>query len=58
MTPLWGVVLGVIILGESLSLRLVVGAAIALGGVFVILVRSNKAMPEAALGDKVRGRRE
>ncbi len=58
MTPLWGVILGVIILGESLSLRLVVGAAIALGGVFVILVRSNKAMPEAAFGDKVRGRPE
>jgi len=55
MTPIWGVVLSVILLGEVLSLQLVVGAAISLGGVFVILVRPNRVMPEAALGDKVRG---
>lgn len=55
MTPIWGVVLSVALLGEQLSLQLVVGAAISLGGVFVILVRPNKTMPEAALGTKVRG---
>ncbi len=58
MTPIWGVVLSVALLGEVLTLQLVVGAAISLGGVFVILVRPNRAMPEAALGDKVRGIKE
>lgn len=58
MTPIWGVVLSVAMLGEVLTLQLVVGAAISLGGVFVILIRPNRAMPEAALGDKVRGKKE
>ena len=58
MTPIWGVVLSVVLLGEVLTLQLVVGAAISLGGVFVILIRPNQVMPEAALGDKVRGTRE
>jgi O-acetylserine/cysteine efflux transporter len=58
MTPVWGVVLSIVMLGEVLTLQLVVGAAISLGGVFVILVRPNRAMPEAALGDKVRGKKE
>lgn len=52
MTPIWGVVLSIVILHETLSLQLVVGAMISLGGVFVILVRPNTKMPEAALGDK------
>lgn len=58
MTPIWGVVLSIALLGEVLTLQLVVGAAISLGGVFVILIRPNRAMPEAALGDKVRGKNE
>lgn len=58
MTPVWGVVLSIVLLGETLTLQLVVGAAISLGGVFVILIRPNKAMPEAALGDKWRSRKE
>ncbi|MEL6826697.1 MAG: DMT family transporter [Pseudomonadota bacterium] len=58
MTPIWGVVLGVVMLGEVLTMQLVVGASISLGGVFVILIRPNQVMPEAALGDKVRGTRE
>lgn len=57
MTPVWGVVLSVVLLGEVLSLQLVVGAAISLGGVFVILVRQNTVMPEAALGDKIGGKK-
>lgn len=56
MTPVWGVVLSIVLLGEVMTLQLVVGAAISLGGVFVILIRPNRAMPEAALGDKVRGK--
>lgn len=58
MTPVWGVVLSIVLLGEVLTLQLIVGAAISLGGVFVILVRPNRVMPEAALGDKVRGKAE
>ncbi len=58
MTPVWGVVLSIVLLGEVLTLQLIVGAAISLGGVFVILVRPNRAMPEAALGDKMRGMKE
>ncbi len=53
MTPIWGVVLAVTLLGEPLTLRLVVGAAISLGGVFVIAVRGNKAMPEASITERV-----
>lgn len=55
MTPIWGVVFGVILLGEALTINLVVGAAISLGGVFVIAVRPNTALPEAAIGKKVGG---
>ncbi|MEP1143065.1 MAG: DMT family transporter [Henriciella sp.] len=58
MTPVWGVVLSIVLLGEVMTLQLVVGAAISLGGVFVILIRPNRAMPEAALGDKVRGKQK
>ncbi|MEM8616111.1 MAG: DMT family transporter, partial [Pseudomonadota bacterium] len=55
MTPMWGVILSVILLNEPLTLQLVTGAAISLGGVFVILIRPNEKMPEAALGNKVSG---
>ena len=58
MTPVWGVVLSMLLLGESLTPQLLIGAAISLGGVFVILVRPNRAMPEAAFGDKMRGIKE
>ncbi|MBF34615.1 MAG: EamA family transporter [Henriciella sp.] len=54
MTPIWGVVLAVSLLGEPLTLRLVVGAAISLSGVFVIAIRRNRALPEAALPEKAR----
>ncbi|WP_084421081.1 DMT family transporter [Henriciella litoralis] len=53
MTPIWGVVLAVSLLGEPLTLRLIVGAAISLGGVFVIAVRRNKTLPEAAFTEQV-----
>lgn len=55
MTPIWGVVFGIVLLGEELTLRLVVGAVISLGGVFVIAVRQNTKMPEAALEKKLGG---
>ncbi len=55
MTPLWGVIFGIVLLGEPLTLQLVVGGAISLGGVFVIAIRPNTTLPEAALGRKVGG---
>lgn len=55
MTPLWGVIFGIVLLGEPLTLQLVVGGAISLGGVFVIAIRPNRALPEAALGRKIGG---
>ncbi|WP_084397908.1 DMT family transporter [Henriciella aquimarina] len=53
MTPIWGVVLAVALLGEPLTMKLVVGAAVSLGGVFVIAVRANKTMPEAAITERI-----
>ena len=52
MTPIWGVVFGVILLNEPISPRLLLGAVIALAGVFMIAVRQNTRLPEAALGKK------
>jgi len=53
MTPIWGVILSIVLLGEPLTLKLVVGAAISLGGVFVIAIRRNKAMPEASITERI-----
>ena len=50
MTPIWGVILSIVILTEPLTMKLVVGAMISLGGVLVIAIRPNRKMPEAALG--------
>jgi O-acetylserine/cysteine efflux transporter len=55
MTPIWGVVFGIVLLSEPVSPRLVLGAAIALAGVFIIAVRQNTRLPEAALGKKFSG---
>ncbi|MGC6498561.1 MAG: DMT family transporter [Henriciella sp.] len=55
MTPVWGVILSVVLLQEVLTLQLITGAAISLGGVFVILVRPNRTLPQAAFGDKIQG---
>ena len=53
MTPIWGVVFGVALLNEPMSPRLLAGAVIALAGVFMIAVRQNTRLPEAALGKKL-----
>lgn len=53
MTPIWGVVLSIIFLKEAVTPQLIIGAIISLGGVFVIAVRPNKSMPEAAMGKKL-----
>lgn len=53
MTPIWGVVLGILLLGEPLTAKLVIGAVVALAGVGVIMVRPNRRFPEAPVGDKI-----
>lgn len=53
MTPIWGVVLGILLLNEPLTLKLIVGAVVALAGVAVIMVRPNRRFPEAPVGDKI-----
>jgi O-acetylserine/cysteine efflux transporter len=53
MTPIWGVILGIALLAEPLTLKLIVGAIVALAGVGVIMVRPNKRFPEAPVGDKI-----
>lgn len=53
MTPIWGVVLSIILLEEPITAQLVLGSIISLGGVFVIAARPNKALPEAALGKDI-----
>ena len=53
MTPIWGVVLSILLLGEPLTMQLVVGAIVSLSGVFVIALRPNRRLPEAALGKKL-----
>ena len=53
MTPIWGVVLSIIFLKDAVTPQLILGAIISLGGVFVIAIRPNKTMPEAAMGKKL-----
>lgn len=53
MTPIWGLILGVLLLGEPLTAKLVIGAIVALAGVGVIMVRPNRRFPEASVGDKI-----
>lgn len=53
MTPVLSVVLGIALLGEPLTVRLVVGAVVAIAGVAIIGMRRNRRFPEAAVGDKI-----
>ncbi len=53
MTPIWGVVFGIVLLNEGITARLVMGSVISLSGVLVIALRANSKMPEAAMGKKL-----
>lgn len=53
MTPIWGIVLSILLLNDALTAKLAIGAVIALGGVFIIAVRPNRALPEAGLSKKI-----
>jgi O-acetylserine/cysteine efflux transporter len=46
MTPIWGVALGILLLGEPLTSKLVIGAAISLSGVLVIALRTGRKTPK------------
>lgn len=54
MTPVFGLGLGVVILGEPLSARLFIGAVVALSGVGLIMIRRNTQFPNAPVADKIR----
>lgn len=53
MTPVMGVVLGVVLLGEGVTWNMIIGGVIALAGVAVIGMRRNRRFPQAAVGDKI-----
>ena len=53
MTPVLGVILGIVFLSEPLTVQLVIGAIIAIAGVGLISVRRNRRFPEATVGDKI-----
>lgn len=55
MTPVWGMVFGIVMLQESVSPNLIFGAAISLGGVLVITLRPNRKLPEASITKKITG---
>ena len=48
MTPVWAVVIGALALGEALTPQLLTGGALALTGVFMIAIRPNLRLPDAA----------
>jgi O-acetylserine/cysteine efflux transporter len=51
MSPVWGVIFGVALMGDELNARFVLGAALALAGVAVVAIRSGKSSPAAAAPD-------
>ncbi|MBL8558716.1 MAG: DMT family transporter [Hyphomonadaceae bacterium] len=48
MTPVWAVIIGATMLGEPLTPQLLTGGALALTGVFMIAIRPNIRLPDAA----------
>ncbi len=53
MTPIWGVVLSIILLNEAITPQLILGSAISLGGVLIIALRPNKTLPDAGVVKKL-----
>ncbi|GGX62817.1 membrane protein [Litorimonas cladophorae] len=53
MTPIWGVVLSIVLLNDAITPQLILGAVVSLGGVLVIALRPNRTMPEASMGEKI-----
>ena len=53
MTPVMGVALGVLLLGEGITWNMVIGGGMAPAGVGVIGIRRNRRLPGASVGDKI-----
>ena len=53
MTPVWGVVLSILLLNDAITGQLVLGSIVSLGGVLVIAVRPNKTLPDASMVKKM-----
>lgn len=53
MTPVWGVVLSIVLLKDAITAQLVLGSIISLGGVLVIALRPNRTLPDAGMSKKL-----
>lgn len=49
MTPLFTVILGIVLLGDHFDLRMAIGSVVTLSGVMIIALRRNHVMPRAML---------
>lgn len=55
MVPVWGVILGVVLLNEPFTTQFLIGGVVSLLGILIIALRPNKKLPFAALGKKLFG---
>ncbi len=53
MTPVWGVILGVVLLNERFTTQFLIGGGVSLTGILIIALRPNKKLPLAVLGKKL-----
>ena len=53
MVPVWGVILGVLLLGEPFTVQFLIGGAVSLAGILIIALRPNKKLPIAAIAKKL-----
>jgi O-acetylserine/cysteine efflux transporter len=51
MSPIWGVIFGVALMGDELNARFILGAGLALAGVAVVTIRSGMRAPATAAPD-------
>lgn len=53
MVPVWGVILGVLLLNEPFTIQFLIGGAVSLAGILIIALRPNKKLPIAAIAKKL-----
>jgi O-acetylserine/cysteine efflux transporter len=53
MTPIWGVAFGVLILGETITVKFLIGGVVSLLGVLIIALRPNSKFPLASVAKKL-----
>ena len=55
MVPVWGVIFGVMLLGEPFTVQFLIGGVVSLAGVLIIALRPNTKLPFAVLAKKMVG---